>query len=513
MPPLNPFSRTCLSLAISQALTLPANAATIEVNSTSDAGDGSNCTLREAVVSINSQTLIGVSGCSSSGSNFGVDDTIIFDNSLSGSLITLTQSKDLKINNPNVDLTIDGLGQNSLTVNGGDNSRVFYVQYATVSINSLTISGGSVESDGYGGGIFALESSVSLSNSTVSSNSAYYGGGIFALESSVSLSNSTVSSNSGYYGGGISAYESSVSLSNSTVSNNSAEQHGGGIYVSNSSTLSLANITVSNNSAEHYGGGISAYQSSVSLSNSTVSSNSGYYGGGISAYQSSVSLSNSTVSSNSASYGGGIYVSNSSTVSLANSTVSLANSTVSNNSAEQYGGGIMALFSSVSLVNSIISGNTADIGAEIYINSINTTLTAARNNLFGHNSLIPSAAFYNFTPGVSDINATSMDDTISIHLPTAAADILSTLANNGCTQKAGAPSSEACVQTNALVSNSPAIDAAGSHCPSTDQRGYSRNDANDSFFVPIITTGGKLAVVSLGEDECDIGSVEYQPGG
>ncbi|MGH9895384.1 MAG: choice-of-anchor Q domain-containing protein [bacterium] len=69
--------------------------------------------------------------------------------------------------------------------------------------------------------------------------------------------------------------------------------------------------------------------------------------------------------------------------------------------------------------------------------------------------------FSNFTPGASDITATS-DGTI----PTALANVLdTTLAdNNGPTE------------THALIAGSPAIDAAGPDCPppATDQRGVAR---------------------------------------
>ncbi|MCP3999620.1 MAG: hypothetical protein GY727_01775, partial [Gammaproteobacteria bacterium] len=207
MPPLSCFRRTCLALAISQTLTLPINAATIEVEVTGDSSAlDSNCTLREAVVTVNTGTdtsnMENTAGCFVNGT-LGPTDTITFNNTLSGSTITLTQASDLVIDNASVDLTIEGLGQDSLTIDGGGNSRVFYISSSTVSINSLTISGGS--SSGNGGGIYARSSSsVSLANSTVSNNSANWGGGIYANSSSVSLANSTVSNNSAaYWGGGI----------------------------------------------------------------------------------------------------------------------------------------------------------------------------------------------------------------------------------------------------------------------------------------------------------------------
>ncbi len=552
MPPLSPFNRTCLALAIQQILALPTQAATIEVNSSGDpavgGGNDGVCTLREAIVSINASSDQ-TNGCN--GSGFGANDTITFSQGLSG--ITLERNQETIERN----VDIIGPGQGALTIDGNQNFQLFSIYGATVSLNSLTISGGSSVTGG--AGIYARNlSKVSISHSTVSGNSTFYGGGIFAnIGSTVSLYSSTVSENTAYKGGGIYADDSSsVSLTNSTVSENTAYK-GGGIYADDSSSVSLTNSTVSNNSANNVGGGISAFNtSSVNLANSTVSSNSAVFGGGIYANaSSSVNLSNSTVLSNSASNkGGGIYFIGSSSVNLSNSTVSsnssdrrgggiftdsssvnltnstvsnnssargggiyvynnssanLSNSTVSNNSAG-HGGGIYTFGSSVSLANSIISGNTVPSSGSAEIRSVSSSIIAAHNNLFAHNSLTLATAFYGFTPGISDINATSVDDTISTYLPTASAAILSTLYDNGCTQKTGAPSSEACVQTNALLAASPAIGAADfSVCANTDQRGKPRDEG---FFVPIKATNGKLAVVDLGEGKCDIGSVEYQPG-
>ena len=361
-------------------------------------------------------------------------DTITFANSVvAGGTVSLTQGSTLSIT---ADLVINGPENAPLEINGMGNAGVFYMNSATVSLNNLTISGGFAS---FGGGINArFSSSVSLSNSTVSGNSANFnGGGINADNSSVSLNNSTtVSGNSASIGSGILATNSSsVSLSNSTVSGNSASSQGGGIYASNSS-LSLSNSTVSENSAVNFGGGIVAYNSS------------------------SISLSNSTVSGNSATKGGGIVAYNS---------------------------------NSISLINSIVAGNLAPTGAEINDLFGNSTFTTDRN-LLGDSSYTNALAFNNFTPGGTDITATS-DSTQGT--PTALLSILAPLANNG------GPT-----QTHALVAGSPAISGADTAtCPSEDQRGEPRD--KEGMFFPIVAANKKIAVISL-DGECDIGSFEEQ---
>ncbi len=273
-PTMNATPRKRLSLAIAQILLLGAigstQAATITVTSSLD--DGTDCTLREAIANANSDTDNGANGCDAGS---GVD-TIVFDSSLSGSTITLGGTQ-LDIT---TDLSIDGdpnsTGAPDIEINANGSSRVLLVNAANVSLNGLTVAGGSASN---GGGIRIIDyASVSLSNSTVSGNTANTnGGGILALSSAlVSLSNSTVSGNiaTNGNGGGIALYGASVSLDNSTVSGNSADI-GGGISAKSSSSVSLSNSTVSGNSAVNGGGIYAEYFTAVSLSNSVIANSTG----------------------------------------------------------------------------------------------------------------------------------------------------------------------------------------------------------------------------------------------
>lgn len=116
------------------------------------------------------------------------------------------------------------------------------------------------------------------------------------------------------------------------------------------------------------------------------------------------------------------------------------------------------------------------------------TYTYADNfNLFGHSGITTAAALSGFTPGATDVTATS-DGTE----PTSLAAIRSgTLALNGAT-----------TQTHALVGGSPAIDrapdtdcVAPSPTNGVDQRDVARNQDGDN---------------SPGSgNECDIGAYEY----
>jgi len=98
-------------------------------------------------------------------------------------------------------------------------------------------------------------------------------------------------------------------------------------------------------------------------------------------------------------------------------------------------------------------------------------------NLFGHRGLTNGQAFENFTPGPTDITATSNGTD-----PTALVNILNTnLANNGGPTR-----------THALVGGSPAIDTVtDGTCPppARDQRGVRRPQDGDNDGAAICDTG------------------------
>ncbi|MFB2937137.1 choice-of-anchor Q domain-containing protein, partial [Aerosakkonemataceae cyanobacterium BLCC-F154] len=249
-------------------------------------------------------------------------DTITFDPSLSGLGIYLT-GKALDIVDSGGSLTIQGLGENQLTIDADGKSRVFNITTTNpqnlIAIEEITISGGQPnysESYGGGGGI-SNSGNLTLSNVTIRDNKITYStsnpsaGGIYNT-GVLTLSNVTISNNrnnNGTYstGGGISNTGTIIALNSTIQSNVSAYGNGGGIYNSGG-TLTLINTTVSGNTGayNYVGGGIYTYQGTVSLINSTVSGNSLgnslYYsgdGGGIYNDIGFVTLSNSTVSNNS----------------------------------------------------------------------------------------------------------------------------------------------------------------------------------------------------------------------
>ncbi|MFN6516408.1 MAG: beta strand repeat-containing protein [Nostoc sp. CreGUA01] len=273
--------------------------------------------------------------------------------------------------------------------------------------------------------------------------------------------------------GGISN-EENLTLSNSTISNNTG--FFGGIL--NNGTLSLTGSTVSDNTAANAGGIANfAADASVSLINSTVSGNtSGGNAGGIGSNSGSVTLINSTVSGNTAvGLGGGIG---------GGAVLNLTNSTVSGNTSGVNGAGIFSS-NTVNLNNSTITNNTADSnndgsgnGGGIF--SAAGTVTA-RNTIIAGNfdsgneaPDISGAVTGNANnligslTGASGTIGTGSDITFASAGITNINQVLAALANNGGT-----------TQTHALVTGSAAINAGNNALiPSgvtTDQRGTGFN--------------------------------------
>jgi hypothetical protein len=196
------------------------------------------CSLREAIGASNTSTTVGTADCPTSGSP--PENQIGFDAALGASPVI-----NLNLANPNLsvlnnDVTITG----PATVNGATNSgfRVITSSNINLTLTSLTISNGSENVEGLGGGIRQINGRLFLNNSTVSGNtttrtattSAHTeGGGIYST-GLVSLTNSIVTNNQAVstctsctagsiaLGGGVEVSGDELTMENSVASQNKA---------------------------------------------------------------------------------------------------------------------------------------------------------------------------------------------------------------------------------------------------------------------------------------------------
>lgn len=225
---------------------------------------GDQCTLRAAIQQANA--LDG-------------DDTIGFDPSVfdpSGTSTIVLDGSELFIDS---NLEIKGPGADAVTVNAGGKSRVFNVQGGTVKISGLTITGGSAPTN-WGGGIYKLAGTLTVSDSTISDNAASYGGGIQNFDGTLTVFGSSISKNTATRdGGGINNF-GTMMVERSAISGNVADRSGGGIYSQNNSPshpsnekTTITNSTISGNTAKEYGGGVYNENGTTAIEHSTITKN------------------------------------------------------------------------------------------------------------------------------------------------------------------------------------------------------------------------------------------------
>jgi CSLREA domain-containing protein len=267
--------------------------------------------------------------------------------------------------------------------------------------------------------------------------------------------------------------------------------NGGAIF--NGGTLTITACTIADNlsSGGAFGGGAiynngGSPGATLTITNSTISGNStlgGLGGGGINDGGGRVTITNSTISGNSSgnTSGGGIY-----TLGV----MTITNSTVSGNSAGNGTGGGIYTFGTLTLTNSTVSGNSAGDGGGIHGRSSGTLFKPANTIIATNTAAVGpdvsgavNSQGYNLIGNTSGatINGFTTGNQLNVD------PLLGPLQNNG------GPT-----QTQALLTNSPAIDNGLSSGSNTDQRGFTR--PVDFPGIPNATGG----------DGSDIGAFEVQ---
>lgn len=275
----------------------------------------------------------------------GIETTII-DGGGNGSVISINSSTLIL-----GDVTVTNSGENDAGI-VAENSRVI-VNNALIVMNDY--------------GIQVYNSNLTVSNSSINSNSNR---GILVDDSQGGIVNSNIAGNViGIHSTG----ESELNISNSTISGSLNT----GIEISHSSIVFISTSTISDN----FGSGVRVLRQIVAavgtvenpdpvgvaspdgcpeviISNSAIHNNIAFplngqesLGGGLfNDSCASVTITNTTLSSNQARLGGGIYNSDGGQIAVTNSTIAV-------NSATEQGGGI---FNSgeMSILNSILALNT-----------------------------------------------------------------------------------------------------------------------------------------------------------
>ena len=280
--------------------------------------------------------------------------------------------------NSHVTITDSKILDNTGTRGGGiytEHSTVKVVEKSEIKNNIATDvpSGASNSNKGLGGGIYSFDSTLTVTDSTISDNEAK-GSTSLIISNDGELSSSTLGN-----GGGICAVgkKSDVTLDKVTVTGNKATSNvstnlgaGGGIEAQGGS-LTVKDSTISNNNARGNGGGIFSAEGNVlDVSGSTIKGNKGNNGGGIhtgeardaSKTPSKATITDTTILENEAigsGEGGGVYVGT-------RADATLKGCTVANNKSVSTGGGIAAKLGTVTLDDTTVENNQAVNGGGLF---------------------------------------------------------------------------------------------------------------------------------------------------
>lgn len=451
---------------------------TIVVTTTNDIiANDSECALREAIIAANTDSAFNDCPAGNGADSITFDPALslpaIFTITIAGANENASTTGDLDILGT---LSITGSDPANIIFDGNDLDRVLDIRPgAHATISGVTVRNGTLVGSSEGGGI-RVQASLTMSNSVVTDN---FVGGIFNNGGGMVLTNVDVTHNNGGFG--------LQNLNQGSLTYNGGEVSGNqGVGISNATaTAILSNLVITNN----VGSGVSnsgATLSHLTLSHSSVISNTATNGGGV--YNSGVgtntTITQSTINNNTATVaGGGVY--NNGTMSVNSSTLDhnharsgggidhrgttlhMTNTTISQNEASDNGGGFYNRGkASATLTHVTLSGNTAngaDTGGNIFNDEASLTL---------QNSIVADAdADGNcfFSGGFVTSSGNNLDDGTTCGFAHAG-DMVNTDPLLGPLQDNGGST-----LTHALLLGSPAIDMGSSaFCPSVDQRGVTR---------------------------------------
>lgn len=296
--------------------------------------------------------------------------------------------------------TLTGDGMDSVVTITGENTIVTIMSSALnedESVKNGSITGGVGSKDHnfcFGGGVFIVDATVTLSNLTISKNcadreydeTANYdrtgGGGIASVKANLTLNNVTVTNNytkncSG--GGGICTLGGILTINNATIANNKSDDEGGGIFAENT-VVEIQKAVIRNNCASLAGGIYIVNDEDI------INVGENYQLGTkvVNIPDKDSVISYATIESNTASsIGGGLYIGG-------QNELTISNSTISGNNGSAQGGGIVA-YSPAELVldNTDVFQNEAAAGAGLFAYATasgNTRITLKNKTAFMNNT-------------------------------------------------------------------------------------------------------------------------------
>ena len=263
--------------------------------------------------------------------------------------------------------------------NKADIGGALVAHNSSVHIDRCTLS---YNTANFGGAMVTSASTIDIDSCTFTGNIAHVSGGVMVTyNDKFTICNTNFTQNNAYHGGVMSTFgNSSVTMNNCNCTSNDVKLDGGVMETWQNSLLNINNSTFTFNSAKHDGGVMFTWDnSSFTLSNCTFTYNNAYYGGGVMHVRrnSSFNISNCTFTYNNAYYGGVMASSDNSSLIISNSTLS-CNQISGNAMQEDYNSSLIISHSTFT------SNNTTDYAViatyhNSAVNITNSTFRAISN--------------------------------------------------------------------------------------------------------------------------------------
>ena len=295
-----------------------------------------------------------------------------------GAIVACSGSKDLRliVVNSGGHLNLES-GMITQDKNNCVKNLVYAAGSSAISVDGGYVCGGYCPENAAGAGISVENSTLDISGGVIAGNYAPSGGGVYAMNSKVNMVGGIISGNgtndyeSGY-GAGICAEDSMVTITNGYITNNKYQYYtddghrgngchgGGGIAAFNGGGLVISGGYITGNYSAEAGGGIyagawnralSGFTFSGGIIASNVAQNS--EGGGIRIAAPTVGefnvsgkkayITNNTTNTTNDWGGGGVFVQGgNSGENVDSASLKIYNALITNNSAQGYGGGFAA---------------------------------------------------------------------------------------------------------------------------------------------------------------------------
>ena len=259
-------------------------------------------------------------------------------------------------------------------------AHLIYAKNGFVNMSGGYVCGASMGRDGAGAGIHVDGSTLGISGGVIAGNYAPSGGGVYAMNSTVNMVGGIISGNGTNndqrgYGAGICAENSNVTITNGYITNNKYQFYvdqetdwghkgygchgGGGIAAFNGGSLKINGGYITGNYSAEAGGGIYAgawnkVLSTFTFSGGTIASNvaQNSEGGGIRIAAPTTGefnvplgtkayITNNITNTTNDWGGGGVFVQGGSD-GIRSASLKISNALITNNSAQGYGGGFAA---------------------------------------------------------------------------------------------------------------------------------------------------------------------------